>query len=65
MRDVARFTDEGRPDRPDMATVGRLARLLLGVVRDGERPVLTDVAPRLRELLDLAGLGELVGETER
>ena len=46
----------GGEERPNMGTVGRLARLALVVSLEGSRLALWDVSPRLGELLDLAGL---------
>lgn len=50
---------------PDLRAVDRLGRLLVSRAGWGERPVLTDVCPRLAELLELVGLGELVVEMQR
>lgn len=41
---------------PDLALVDRLARLCLRARQEGAEMVLSDVAPRLRELLELVGL---------
>jgi len=50
---------------PDLATVDDVARLGLLAVRLGGAVVLADVSPRLRELLELAGLAvEMEGQTE-
>ena len=46
----------GGEGRPDIGTVGRLARLALLAAREDSRLALSDVSPRLGELLDLAGL---------
>ncbi len=48
---------------PDLALVGHVARLRLTALRTGCRLWLRDVRPSLRELLDLAGLGDVVAET--
>ena len=53
--DVTLLTD------PDCATVDALARLELGARRLGRRIRLRGASPRLRELLQLAGLSEIVG----
>ena len=47
----------GGPGRPDISTVGRLARMALLAAREDGRLALSDVSPHLGELLDLAGLG--------
>lgn len=49
-----------RGDRPDLAVVDQLARWQLGARRLGCSIRLRDACPRLVELLDLVGLGELV-----
>jgi hypothetical protein len=41
---------------PDLAAVDRVARLALWAKRMGGRLVISELSPRLRELLDLAGL---------
>src|SRR5436190_24331015 len=47
--------------RPDIATVDRLARLQLSVVRRGGVLTLSEVTDDLDVLLDLAGLGRQLG----
>ncbi len=46
---------------PDLATVDLLARMTLCAHRFGCMVRVEDPSPRLRELLDLAGLGEQLG----
>jgi len=46
--------------QPCMATVGTLCRLTLMTRRVGGDVVVDDLAPRLRELIDLAGVGSRV-----
>ena len=46
----------GGPSSPDLRTVDEVARLELLTARLGGRIELIDVAPALRELVDLAGL---------
>jgi anti-anti-sigma regulatory factor len=48
--------------RVDIAAVDWLARLALMARRQGGRIVLRDVPPELRELIDLAGLDEVLFE---
>lgn len=61
---LARFRLTGL-DRPDLSVVDLLARLALGSARNGGALMLSDVAPSLRELLWLTGLGvEVEGEPE-
>ena len=45
------------PRPPDLSAVDELARLRLLAARAGLRVVVSDLAPGLAELLDLAGLG--------
>ena len=52
---LARFPLAGEGD-PDLSVVDGLARRALGAARLGGTLVLSDVAPRLRELLWLSGL---------
>lgn len=55
-----------RPGHPDLGTVDDLARLALLAGRLGGGVVLGDLCPRLRQLLELAGLladGEDDGDT--
>ncbi len=47
-------------DRPDLAVVGKLARLQLAARRRGCSIRLRDACVELLELLDLLGLGEIV-----
>jgi hypothetical protein len=47
---------------PDLETVDRIARLHLAAKAQGGTSLLSDVAPALRELLELAGLGALCGQ---
>ena len=47
------------PGPPDLSTVDHLARLRLLAARAGLRMVVSDLAPALAELLELAGLGPL------
>ncbi len=49
------------PGRPDLAVVDRLARLELGARRAGLSVRLRDAHPELCELLELCGLGEVLG----
>ncbi len=46
--------------RPDLSVVDRLARLQLGARRAGYSIRLRDAPSRLRELIDLAGLSDIV-----
>lgn len=46
---------------PDLAMVDLLARMTLSAHRSGCVVKVEDPSPRLRELLDLAGLGEQLG----
>jgi hypothetical protein len=55
----------GGDGAPGLAEVDRIARLHLAARSIGGTTVLSDVAPPLRELLALAGLGYLCGEPER
>ena len=48
--------------RPDLALVDELARLRLAGRRRGSSVRLRDPCPRLRELLELVGLADLVEE---
>ena len=56
---VVRDVVLGGTGAPDVGTVDRVARLSLLGARIRGRTVLRDVAPALRELLDLAGLTDL------
>jgi hypothetical protein len=47
---------------PDLDAVDRIAHLHLAAKALGGATALTDVTPALRELLELAGLGELFGQ---
>jgi hypothetical protein len=47
-----------RPGHPDLGTVDELARLALLAGRLGGGVVLSELCPRLCQLLDLAGLTE-------
>ena len=49
------------PARPDLACVNRIARLQLAAGRCGWRVVVRDAHPALGGLLELCGLGGLVG----
>ncbi len=49
------------PGRTDLALVDALARLQLGAARRGGRLRLDAAPPELRELLDLLGLGGVLG----
>jgi hypothetical protein len=53
------------PDAPDLEAVDRVARLKLDAVRAGGSLVLADVAPAFAELLELAGLSDLLGQVGR
>jgi hypothetical protein len=58
------FVLEG-PGSPDLGAVETVARLVLMAGRRGGAVVLAEVSPRLRELLEMAGLGvEVEGEAE-
>ena len=58
------FALEG-PCDPDLGAVDALARVALQAARLGGGITLSDVAPALRELLELAGLGvEVAGQAE-
>jgi anti-anti-sigma regulatory factor len=50
--------------RVDIATVDWLARLALMARRQGGRIVLRDVSPELRNLIEFAGLGEVLLEDQ-
>ena len=50
---------------PDVEVVNRIARLRLAASSFGGTALLTEVAPHLRELLELVGLGELCREPGR
>lgn len=52
----------GRDDHlnPDLADVDVLCRLVLAARRVGCRVLLADVEPDLAELLDLAGVGDVI-----
>jgi hypothetical protein len=53
------------PGPPDLETVATVARLILTARRRGAAVVLAEVSPRLRELLEMAGLDvEMEGQTE-
>ena len=52
-------------DDPDIPTVEALARLHLTAKRLGCRFLLSDPGAALADLLDLAGLGEVVGADEK
>lgn len=58
---LGRWTLRG-PGAPDLDAVNRIARLRLAAQALGGTTVLSDLAPVLRELLELAGLGDLCGE---
>lgn len=61
---LARWLLQG-PGRPDLAVVDEVARLALLGARIGGKVVLTEVAPPLRDLLELSGLGvEMEGQSE-
>jgi len=45
---------------PDLATVDALARVQLSAARLGHRLVLQDASPEVRQLLDLAGLADVL-----
>lgn len=53
---VLALEDVAGTGAPDLATVDRIARLALWAKRAGGRLVISELSPRLRELLDLAGL---------
>ena len=57
---LATWTVSG-PGHPDLAVVERLARLQLTARRIGQRVVVTDVCPKLSELIDLVGLRREMG----
>ena len=57
--------DVGAVVKPDAVTIDALARLQLAARRFGLRLELRDVAPELRELLDLSGLREAIPVCER
>lgn len=63
-REVGRWPVDVPATTVDLATVDRLARLQLAAKRLGGEIRVTAVAPRVRELLDLAGLGDWI-EVER
>lgn len=44
--------------RADLATVDALARVALGLRREGHRLLLANAEPQLLALVDLVGLGE-------
>ncbi len=50
---------------PDLAAVDELCRLAVAARRLGCRVRLTDVDPALAELLELAGVGDLVDAADR
>jgi hypothetical protein len=52
------------PGRPDLATVEAVARLHLHARRLGCAVRLRDLCPELAALLELVGLGEVVGQPE-
>ena len=52
--------DVGALERPDLGTVDALARVALLARRLGGRVDIRHAAPELRELLALAGLGDIV-----
>jgi hypothetical protein len=61
---LVRFAVTGT-GRPDLSVVDDVARLALASTRLGCRLLLSDVAPGLRELLELAGLWvQVQGEAE-
>lgn len=62
---VVRDVVLGGTGAPDIGTLDRVARLSLLGARIRGRTVLADVAPALRELLELAGLSGLAGCPER
>ena len=58
--------DVGHVPCADIATVGALARASLNARRQGERLRLVNASPGLQELIDLAGLGDvLLGRRRR
>lgn len=59
-RELGSWTLHG-PGAADMGSVDRLARLELATRRMGGRLVLREVSGALAELLELAGLGALIG----
>ncbi len=63
-REVARWALEVPGPTVDLATIDYLSRLQLAAKRLGYAIRLTALCPHLRELLDLAGLGDWV-EVER
>jgi hypothetical protein len=62
VRDAGTF---GGSAPPELEAVDRLARILLAVTREGERPFLVVVDARLARLLELVGLADLVVEVQR
>jgi hypothetical protein len=55
----------GGPGPPDLEAVDAVARTILSATRQGARSIVTDVSPRLGELLHMVGLWiEVEGETE-
>jgi anti-anti-sigma regulatory factor len=54
--------DMGELDTPDLTTVESLALLRIGLQALGYALRLRDVPPRLRQLLELCGLAELLTE---
>lgn len=50
---------------PDLATVDALARVQLTAARLGHRVVFQDASPELRQLLDLAGLADVLCGTNQ
>jgi hypothetical protein len=72
VREVARETESGTlacdvaaVRDPDLGTVDTLARMALTACRLGRRVELRRARPELRELLELAGLGNLAVEVIR
>jgi anti-anti-sigma regulatory factor len=52
--------DVGHVRSADIATVGALARAALNAQRAGERLRIVDASDALQELIELAGLGEVL-----
>ena len=59
-RDADVVCDVSAVGEPDLATVDALARMQLTAALLGHRMVLRDAAPELRQLLDLAGLADVL-----
>ncbi len=59
-RELARWPLDVGDEAIDMSAVDRLARLQLAAKRLGCELRFADLCPRLRDLLDLAGLGDWI-----